>query len=65
MLRMALPVHDNTVINLYRLPQKDLSMTVLHDLVGRKLMARITRVLSAIQDKPSLRTIKFKSQEGK
>ncbi|KAL4768026.1 hypothetical protein BDW60DRAFT_220068 [Aspergillus nidulans var. acristatus] len=63
MLRMALPVHDNTVIHLYRLPQKDLSMTVLHDLVGKNLMARITRVLPAIQVKPSLRTIKFKSQE--
>ncbi|KAL4993617.1 hypothetical protein BDV10DRAFT_198181 [Aspergillus recurvatus] len=63
MLRITLPVQDNTLIHLHRLPQKDLSMTVSQDLVSQGLFARLKCLLPATQVKPSTRMIKFKSQD--
>ncbi|KAL4924717.1 uncharacterized protein BDV17DRAFT_295212 [Aspergillus undulatus] len=62
-LTIALPVHDNTTIHLHRLPQEDLSMTLAHDLVSKDHLAKIKSLLLAIHTKPSIRIIRFKTQE--
>ncbi|KAL2820431.1 hypothetical protein BJX63DRAFT_444668 [Aspergillus granulosus] len=60
---IALPVHDNTTIHLHRLPQEDLSIALAHDLVSKNNLAKIRSLLLAIQTKPSIRIIKFQTQE--
>ncbi|KAL3450265.1 hypothetical protein BJX65DRAFT_294034 [Aspergillus insuetus] len=59
---VALPIHDNAMIHLHRLPQEDLSMTVAHDLVSKDHLAKIRSLLQSIQTKPSIRIVKFKTQ---
>lgn len=64
-LKIGLPAHDSTTIHLHRLTQEDLSMTLAHDLVSRDHLAKIRSLLLAIQTKPSVRIIRFKTQDDK
>ncbi|KAL4794305.1 hypothetical protein BDV19DRAFT_399473 [Aspergillus venezuelensis] len=60
---IALTALENTVIQLYRMPQSDFSMSVAKEHAGKDL-TKFTSLLETVRTKPTIRELKFKSQEG-
>ncbi|OGM42815.1 hypothetical protein ABOM_009007 [Aspergillus bombycis] len=62
-LRIGLCVLDNKVLNILRSPQSDMTICIRQDTQSDKLMENLTKVITAIQAKFTLRRIEFNSIE--